>query len=413
MLAGCTAGRSSAKPSVEVTPATSESVQQVSTRVAGLPDGQPVDITLSSTDANGSDWSSTAQFRAAQDGTVDLARDAPLSGPYQDADAMGLMESLQPTDPAHADPYWWSQHGNRFTITVSSGTGQQLADATFSRQAAAGVRSTRQTVGEDGFDGVYYSGPTDGSGGEPRPAIVAFGGSEGGDSMALVGNALAGSGYPTLTIAYFGAPGLPHDLVNIPLEYFATALRWLGHQPGVDAQRIYLLGTSRGSEAAQLVALHYPDLVHGVILGVPSGVVQSGLTAGAVPAGESAWSFDGEPIPFSREVNQPDPTRDPASVIPDEDIRGPIFLVCGGADQVWASCPFAEAIVGRLEQHHVRYPHVLAEFPQAGHGVGAFVPYEPVNWHTEGSMAGRQPGSNQTALAQVWPKLMDFLHAAA
>jgi pimeloyl-ACP methyl ester carboxylesterase len=83
---------------------------------------------------------------------------------------------------------------------------------------------------------------------------------------------LASRGHPALAVAYFGLPGLPATLTRIPLEYFATALRWLARQPGVNSDRIIVVGTSRGSEAAQLLGVHYPDLVHSVVALSPSSV---------------------------------------------------------------------------------------------------------------------------------------------
>jgi hypothetical protein len=45
---------------------------------------------------------------------------------------------------------------------------------------------------------------------------------------------LASHVYPTLTLAYFGLPGLPAGLENVRRVYVARALRWLARQPGVD-----------------------------------------------------------------------------------------------------------------------------------------------------------------------------------
>ena len=113
------------------------------------------------------------------------------------------------------------------------------------------------------------------------------------------------------------------------------------------------------------------------------------------------------------QFDDPDPTVVPASVIRDEDIRGPMLLDCGGSDQLWTSCPFAKAIMNWLDRHHDRYRHVLAEYPQAGHGVGTFIPYEPSNLKSQGRLAGAKAESNQVALANVWPRLMEFLQSTS
>ena len=100
--------------------------------------------------------------------------------------------------------------------------------------------------------------------------MLIFGGSEGDLGLPTPRCRSRFAGYPTLDIAYFDEPGLPSALRDIPLEYFARALRWLAHQPDVIANQLYVSGVSRGSEAALLLAVHYPKLVHGVIASSPS-----------------------------------------------------------------------------------------------------------------------------------------------
>jgi hypothetical protein len=62
-----------------------------------------------------------------------------------------------------------------------------------------------------------------------RPALLIFGGSEGGLSGTLIAALLAAHGYPALALAYFNAPGLPATLSDIPLEQAYPAA---GHGAG-------------------------------------------------------------------------------------------------------------------------------------------------------------------------------------
>jgi dienelactone hydrolase len=219
--------------------------------------------------------------------------------------------------------------------------------------------------------------------------------------MFLPSYLFASHGYPTLDLAYWHAAGLPKTLANIPLEYFANALRWLRRQPHVDPNRIIVVGVSRGGEAAQLLGVHYPDLVHAVIALVSSDAALCSYPACHGPA----WTLNGKPLPYTRQVNNPHPTDDPKAVIPSEEIDGPILLACGGIDAVIRSCAYGTAIAQRLHAHRDRYPHVFYRLPSAGHQVGALVPYEPV-------ATGNEP-ADEKAREQLWPHVLAFLNAFA
>jgi dienelactone hydrolase len=233
-----------------------------------------------------------------------------------------------------------------------------------------------------------------------------LGGSEGGTPSSLLAARLAANGFPTLELAYFKAPGLPQTLTNIPLEYFEHALEWLGKQPQVDPRRIAVIGISRGSEAALLLGVHYPSLVHAVIPLVPSGVVNCGIVGGGRVSGciGPAWTLNGKPLPYTHEFDNPKPTDVPAAVIPVERIRGPVLLACGRLDVTWNSCEYARAIVDRMRSKGAA-PSFYA-YPSAGHGVGALLPDEPGYTLYDGNV----PGDEQ-ARERLWPHVRSFLAA--
>jgi dienelactone hydrolase len=240
--------------------------------------------------------------------------------------------------------------------------------------------------------------------GARRPGILVFGGSEGGLSGTGLAALFASHGYPSLAVAYFGAPGLPHDLVRIDLGYFARALRWLARQPGVDPGKLAVEGISRGSEAAQLLGIHYPRLVHAVIAMVPSDDSKCGITrftgTGYVRCIGPAWTLRGRAIPYGAA----------AAPFADERIDGPIFLDCGGLDRLWPSCPMADAIVSRLHAHRFRHAVVFLDYPHAGHGVGSL--YPNVAGYSD-LLGGAFVDSNDRAAADGWPRLLRFLRGFA
>ncbi|MEJ8630064.1 acyl-CoA thioester hydrolase/BAAT C-terminal domain-containing protein [Sphingomonas sp. I4] len=131
------------------------------------------------------------------------------------------------------------------------------------------------------------------------PAILLLGGSEGGLGKAAAAQAaaLAAHGYVVLQLSYFGSPGQPAALKSIPVETFTRALDWLKTQPGVAGNRIGIVGTSKGAEAALLVASRRSDLKIAV-LGVPSSVVWPGIDRQGLVT-ESSWTEGGRPVPFT------------------------------------------------------------------------------------------------------------------
>jgi dienelactone hydrolase len=279
--------------------------------------------------------------------------------------------------------------------------GATRASARLSRRLSrAPVSVTPETLGKTGFYGEFFSPTTT----VRRPAVLIIGGSQGGLASMLAADLLAAHGYPALAIAYFNEPGLPSELIDIPLEYFAGALRWLRRQPQVEPQHVLTLGISFGSEAALLLGAYYPGLVNGVIASVPSDVATCAAPGCVLPA----WTLHGRALPYTSEFDVPHPTDVPAAVIPVERIKGPVFLDCGGADKTWVSCRYAQAIMSRLTAHHDAYQHILAAYPAAGHGVGYLVPYEPAG-DASPEDSGASADANPNATAELWPRLLLFL----
>lgn len=330
------------------------------------------------------------QHVAVRDGTRSVLLVADASGRVDVAGdaSLRLLWLLEPSGVG------------RMTLAVP---GARVTVTRLGRLPGIHARPLRPKV--DGFYGDYFAptGPA-----FRRPAILLFGGSEGGLSTTAEAALYASHGYPTLALAYFAEPGLPPDLHDIPLEYFAKALRWLARQPGVDPAKVVVEGVSRGSEAAQLVGIHYRRLVHAVIAMVPGSGSSCGIPpfrGTTVRCIGAAWTFRGKPVPYS--------LRGPATPYPfhDERIDGPVFLDCGAWDSLWNSCSMAQAIVARLERHRFRHRIVFLYYPRAGHGVGGLLPYAP--GPLSQILAGFDADSNIIAAANGRPRLLRFLQTVA
>lgn len=275
-------------------------------------------------------------------------------------------------------------------------------------------------VAEAGLVGNFYPGTGPGR----RPAILVLGGSEGGLGGAADRQArlLAKEGFAALTIAYYRLPGQPERLEEVPLESFTRALDWLKAQPQVDPARLAIAGTSKGAEAALLVASRRAD-VAAVVAAVPSHVVWQGFDWNFSRVTTSSWSEAGRPMPFlpitdagwdgdvySTALRTAE--RHPDAAIPVERIAGPVLLLCGEEDSLWPSCPMARAAKARRDAAGGGRETIVLAYRDAGHfGVGPpLAPGRDVPAMI--TMFGGTKDGNLAARADGWPRTIAFLERA-
>jgi dienelactone hydrolase len=348
---------------------------QVDVRMSGLPAGAAVDLS-----AESGGWRSQSSFHARDDGTLDLAADAPDSGGYSGVDPDGPFWSMTYTGGSMFED---------FPVTLHAALdGQPPIDATLDRTwGPDGV--TPLTVSDGGLVGVFVAPAGPG----PHPGLILFGGSEGGlETGQLLAEYYASLGYACLGLAYFGAPGLPAELAHVPLEYFQTALVWLAQRPEVDPNRIGVIGGSRGGELALLLGATYPQ-IRAVVALVPSGVVWPATTAKT----QAAWTLAGRDVAYIPPSNTPPGVytdgdgntvyatapailgdlahataaeRD-AATIRVERTRGPILMIGGADDQLWASCALSQVAADRLARtgHARDHGDALVCYPDTGHAI--------------------------------------------
>ncbi|MBY0422651.1 MAG: hypothetical protein K2Q06_10130 [Parvularculaceae bacterium] len=282
-------------------------------------------------------------------------------------------------------------------------------------------------VADAGFVANFY--PAVGAG--ARPAVLVLGGSEGGlgSEMTAYAKALQAEGYSALHVGYHRGPGMSPTLENVPLELFEGAIAWLKAQPGVDPTRLAVVGWSRGSEAAQLLAATHPEM-RAVILGMPSNVVWAGFDWEKLFFSDMrspAWTRGGAPVPYvavsdigrSMNVYAPDwqakframTIKRPEIVIPVEAIGGRVLYVCGEQDRLWPSCPMARLGAERAAKAGKTDVEVLA-FKDAGHfGFGVPLAADDPR-RARLSALGGTPAGNEAALAEGLEKAKALLAAA-
>ena len=410
---------------IEVSPLKTLYDQPLQIQVTGAPAAHPLTVKASALDGLKRRWSSEATFVSGVDGEVDLACQAPRSGSYLTADANGLLWSMQLDPDVEQRTAFSVLQAEDVTIRLSVELdGVERAAAHVERQFLTD-QTIREEVRDDGLVASFFH-PREGV----NPGVIVLGGSGGGlaeDLPAL----LASQGYAVLSLGYFLMPGLPQELVEIPLEYFARAIAWLKRSPAVHGDLLAVSGASRGGELALLLGAKFSDL-KAVVAYVPSGVVWPGI-GGSGESPKTAWSWHGQPVDCMVTA-APDPalwSKSPVAITPwfvesiknrqhleaaaiaVENINGPVLMFSGTDDQMWPSLNLADLAVQRLADRNFSHPYEHVSYAGAGHFIR--FPYSPpisAIFHpvTRMMMAlGGTPEANHIANLDSWRRCLSFL----
>jgi dienelactone hydrolase len=278
----------------------------------------------------------------------------------------------------------------------------------------------RVDVREAGLVGRFYASV----GASRRTGLLILTGSGGGYPDDAPARDLARAGYPVFALAYFrDRAGNPPELEQtqlrrVPLEYLFRALDWLVARPEVRADRIALMGESRGAELALMIGSLRPD-VAGVIAYSPLA-----LRWAAVGGGDAAWTLNGVPLPYAEGVyNRATPMSQftdildgpvdvrNAAAIEVEHIHGPVLLISSRADALSPSVRMANDIEARLRANGFAYRVENVQYENASHLLMGFGPGATefrVNERFTIRFGGTAEGT-ETARNSGWARVKEFL----
>ncbi len=216
---------------------------------------------------------------------------------------------------------------------------------------------------------------------ESQPLLVGFGGGEGGNAWASdrwkeTRDEFLSQGYAFLAVGYFAAPNTPAQLDRISLSAIHEAIIAAAAHAQVNAEKIALIGGSKGAELVLNLASRYPGY-SAVIALSPSHVSFPALT---FTMDHSSWSFHDQEVPYVPATERIVPAllsrdfhtafslmlEDEAAVdlarIQVENIRGPLLLISAQKDEMWPSFKMSEDMVQRLKNAQFPYPveHIVA-----------------------------------------------------
>jgi dienelactone hydrolase len=379
--------------------------QPVSIRLSGFEPNQ--EVTLRATTVgiafpdlseSGKVYESYATFRTDSQGTVDVSKQAPISGTYTTVDGMGLFWSMvlkpssTPSSPAPTPPN--PLNAVQYHIAFSAEVNGKPIAKTMVVQDMGSASVVVKEVAENGVLGQFYQPAGKG----PFPAVIALVGSQGG-LLRQSPKVLATEGYAVLSLAYFNYTSpldnssLPGDLDMIPLEYFGKAIRWLQSQPGVDPGRIGMIGFSMGGKAALLAGTIYPEIKTVIVFGAPTVL------------GDLSFSYQGKPL-SSVYTDSSDKTK-LGVAIPVEKIKGSVLLISGDRDTQLPGPAYGDLAIDRLKAHNFAFPYRHIMNPGAGHLIS--FPYAQRSIEIE--EGGGSAQANAQAAAVVWPVVLEYLAA--
>ncbi len=235
------------------------------------------------------------------------------------------------------------------------------------------------TVERDGFHGFLHAPePCEGRVGRfAGTALIVLGGSEGNENIPrTLGARFARAGLAALGLCYWNEPGLPGELVEVPVESIERACACL-HARGYERVGVY--GISKGGELALLSASLMPELACAIALSpldhVMPGITGSGGLASKGVSARSSWTWRGEPLacvpggmrlPYLKIARRLVAERqldlrfvyeemleraDEASAIKVERIGGPVLLISPSHDAMWPSDEACRRIEARMRAH--------------------------------------------------------------
>lgn len=382
-----------------------------------LPPQEIIHIKLKTIDRAGLSWSSHAFFLTDDKGCIDLSVDPPQKGSYTKAHSMGLFYSLEPQGkPKESTFFYLPEFYQTFELTLH--LKQHVINQVILKRALFNPNKTLMLeLSNNDFRGVYFAPKTDG----PHPTVLILGGSEGGLNN-IDGALLASHGIASLSLSYFGCEGQPSELVNIPLECVDSGIMWLIENSLTDKSRIFIMGTSRGSELTILTVIRNTKLFRGMILVSPSAYVWSGLTQDE--STKPSWTLRGEARPFIefdflteeitgscpsylsgclRRLNQlkdDDPAR-----LPIEKVDCKTLIISGDNDLLWASSRMGTQLESSLKAAGLNCEQI--SYSGAGHLI--WIPFRPTHANKYTYQWGGNFEADAAASESSWQKKIEFI----
>ena len=276
-----------------VNPASSHTSSKVDIIGNGFKPDSPVTIqgTLICPE-EGLDFQSYAHVYTDSKGSFDMATAESLGGTYTGVDKMGLFWSMEKqresydraslVNGSRRIPYTFSAFDNHLETFVN---GNMVAEEKITRHILD-ENVTRTVVDEGDVKGTMFIPKGEG----PFPVVISLlGGVKRRQVPEQHAAYLAGHGFITFTLQFFGAEGLPKSYLSAPIDIalFEKGIEFLRNHPSVVAGEIGVLGESKGGDIGLSMMTHLPHVksvctLNGSVSSIAVPTVYKGIQTDAI-----------------------------------------------------------------------------------------------------------------------------------
>ncbi|KAF7659652.1 hypothetical protein LDENG_00294870, partial [Lucifuga dentata] len=323
--------------------------EPIQVKVSGLGSKQLVTVKARSTDDKGQVFSSSATYRADENGEVDLERDPSLSGSYVGVEPMGLLWSMTP-DIQHkifSKDKVLNPHVVRFSVHDEEAEGKILTEVT-NKRLLIGDGVSRLPITEGDIRGVLFTPPGEG----PFPAVLDVSTFKSEERASL----LATRGFVVLTVAVHNDTYA--NTTELHLDHFKEAVNFLKQQPKVGSKGVGVVSRSKAADLSLSLATYVSDVqavvwINGCCANVGHPLYyKKQLIHPALMYDNSKVIYTNSGAAITKYTMHDHLSEEnKATVIPIEQAKGHFLFVASEDDLNWDSKAYMDDMVERLKRH--------------------------------------------------------------
>jgi dienelactone hydrolase len=358
-----------------------------------------------------------------------------VSGDYVGVDSMGLITSMRLVSGKLKAAMENISADNSLFIDIAAESGNECSKVRIERLfMSSDIRVER--ISKPFVGAFYYSDNPN------NRTVLLLSGSSGklGNGLPMA-SLLASHGFNVLAVAYFSEPGLPKELMDIPLEYFENVFDWLADNPITKGKDLYLHCISKGAEVGLILASQHP-FIKKIAAIAPHAYCFQGAS---FTRHASSWTHHNKELPYIRLQfrtlyanllgcfirNEPfgyththaaglrRAHNKEEARIKIENAKADLLLFAGEQDNIWNTYDGCVDIMNTLDKAEYQYKYELIAYENAGHPFYApyIIPnsiYEPMkiaprlSTFTGGTLMG-----NNEAVVDSWERMLAFFTDAS